>query len=474
MLAASVGTLFAESGTCGATLTWDLTGGVLTISGTGAMTDYSASNHAPWNANRESITSVIIENGVTSIGEWAFYYCRSLTSVTIPNSVTSIGARAFYSCSSLTSLTSPNSVTSIGRYAFLNCSSLTSIDVASENPNYCSVDGVLFNKDKTELIQYPIGNARTEYTIPCSVTSIGERAFGGCSSLTSITIPNSVTSIGDAAFLDCSSLTSVTIPNSVTSIGEVAFQACSGLTSVTIPNSVTSIGYLAFASCSKLTSVTIPNSVTSIGNEAFSDCLSLTSINVAVDNPDYCSVDGVLFNKDKILIQYPIGNARTKYTIPNSVTGIGSSAFYNCSRLTSITIPNCVTGIGVWAFSECSSLTSVTIPNSVTSIESYTFYNCSSLTSITCEATTPPTCGDDVFENVPKTIPVYVPALSVDDYKAADGWKDFGENIQAIHATAVDQISNNQSQMTNKIIKDNQVLILRGEKTYTLTGQEVK
>ena len=181
-----------------------------------------------------------------------------------------------------------------------------------------------------------------------SVTRIGDRAFLGCSSLTSITIPDSVTFISDCAFSDCSSLTSITIPNSVTSIGGYAFENCSSLTSITISNSVTSIGVYAFENCSSLTSIIIPNSVTSIGVAAFSGCSSLTSI-----------------------------------TIPNSVTSIDSSAFYYCSKLTSITIPNSVTRIGDWAFYGCSSLTSITIPDSVTSIGESAFEYCSSLTSIT-------------------------------------------------------------------------------------------
>ena len=179
---------------------------------------------------------------VTTIGEFAFYWCKGLTSVTIPNSVTSIGQGAFQTCSGLTSVTIPNSVTTIGQGAFQGCSSLTSI------------------------------------TIPNSVTSIGQYAFYDCSGLTSVTIPNSVTTIGQGAFRGCSGLTSITIPNSVTTIGQDAFLGCSSLTSITIPNSVTTIGQSAFFFCEGLTSVTIGNGVTTIGKDAFSGCTSVTDV----------------------------------------------------------------------------------------------------------------------------------------------------------------------------------------------------
>ncbi|MBP5364688.1 MAG: leucine-rich repeat domain-containing protein [Bacteroidales bacterium] len=180
------------------------------------------------------LTTVIIGNSVTSIGGHAFRDCSGLTSVTIPNSVTSIGDEAFFGCSGLTSVTIPNSVTSIGERGFLGCSKLTEINVESANTNYSSENGVLFDKNKTTIVCYPAGKTGT-YTIPNSVTSIGEAAFRDCSGLTSVTIPNSVKSIRSAAFYDCSGLTSVTIPNSVTSIGSSAFHGCSGLTSITIP-----------------------------------------------------------------------------------------------------------------------------------------------------------------------------------------------------------------------------------------------
>lgn len=230
-----------SSGKCGTNLTWKYVEATktLTISGTGEMYNYTYSSYSnklptiPWKSFTGSIQKVIIESGVTDIGESAFYGCSSLTSVTIPSSVISIGHYAFRSCHGLTSVTIPNSIISIGSYAFAYCSGLTSV------------------------------------TIPNSLTRIGSFAFSFCSGLTSVTIPNRVTKIGNDAFHGCSGLTSVTIPNSVTSIDSEAFRGCSGLTSLTIPNSVTSIGSYAFYECSGLTSVTIPNSVTSVGQFAF-------------------------------------------------------------------------------------------------------------------------------------------------------------------------------------------------------------
>ena len=202
----------------------------------------------------ESLTSVTIPDSVTSIDMSAFWGCSSLTSVTIPDSVTSIGKQAFLDCTSLTSVTIPDSVTSIGDGAFASCTSLTGIWVAEGNSHYSSdASGVLFSKDKTTLVQCP--GAFAAYAIPDSVTSIGEKAFYYCESLTSVTIPDSVTSISSCTFASCTSLTSVTIPNSVTSIGDDAFYYCTSLTSVTIPDSVTSIGESAFYNCTSLTDV---------------------------------------------------------------------------------------------------------------------------------------------------------------------------------------------------------------------------
>ena len=427
------------------------------------------------------LTSVTIGNSVISIGGYAFDNCTGLTSVTIPNSVTTIGYGAFNNCTGLTSVTIPNSVTTIGYGAFYGCSGLTS---------------VAFNAEKcTKMEDYVFSGCTslTSLTIGDKVTTIPNFAFACFSGLTSVTvdknngtydsrnncnaiietstnnlifgcknttIPNSVTSIGDRAFYGCSELTSVTIPNSVTTIGHFAFYNCSGLTSVTIPNSVTSIGGIAFSGCSGLTSVTIPNSVTSIGSYAFHGCSGLTSVTVDKNNGTYDSR-----NNCNAIIETSTNNlifGCKNTTIPNSVTSIGDQAFYGCSELTSVTIPNSVTFIGNFAFSGCSGLTSVTIPNSVTTIGSYAFHGCSGLTSVTipnsvtfigkyafqsCSGLTkmvslavePPTCGEGVFEKVDKTTcQLLVPEESINKYKTADQWKEF---LNILGYDGVDDVS---------------------------------
>jgi hypothetical protein len=304
----------------------------------------------------------------------------SLTSVTIPDSVTSIGDNAFGGCTSLTSMTIPDSVTSIGTNAFENCTSLTNVTIGS------------------------------------GVTSISDSAFDGCSALTSVTIPNSVTSIGDNAFSYCWNLTSVTIPNSVTNIGDAAFFGC-GLTNVTIGSGVTSIGDEAFNECGNLTSITIPNSVSSIGTGTFDNCDRLRAITVNVLNPTYSSVDGVLFNKSQtILVTYPAGIAGA-YTIPNSVTSIGDSAFFTC-LLSSVTIPNNVTSIGDYAFQGCTSLTSVTIGSGVTSIGDEAFWDCTTLTNVYFRGNAP-SVGWNAFSHYPP-YSYYLPGTT--------GWAAFATN----------------------------------------------
>ena len=288
-----------------------------------------------------------IRKEVKVIGNWAFWGCKSLTNINIPNSVTTIGDSAFWYCESLTSITISSSVVTIIGNPFHDWHG----NLLYESKAFIYEDYVLFNKNKTTLIAYRA--KKTNYTIPNSVTTIGDWAFAGCDSLTSINIPNSVTTIGKFAFSHCDSLTSINIPNSVTTIGDWAFAGCDSLTSINIPNSVTTIGKFAFSGCDSLTSITIPSSViTIIGNPFHFWHGHLYNESEAFIYEDY-----VLFNKNKTtLIAYRA--KKTNYTIPNSVTTIGDWAFAGCDSLTSINIPNSVTTIGNWAFRGCENLPS--------------------------------------------------------------------------------------------------------------------
>ena len=329
-----------------------------------------------------------IRKGVKVIGDRTFFLCRFLTNINIPNSVTTIGDLTFVFCDSLTSINIPNSVTTIGNWGFGACKSLTSITIPNSvvtiigNPFYgwhgilnneskafIYEDHVLFNKNKTTLIAYIA--KETNYTIPNSVTTIGEGAFSYCKSLISINIPNSVTTIGEEAFGGCEFLVNINIPNSVTTIGRGAFGRCDSLTSINIPNSVTTIGNWGFGACKSLTSITIPNSVvTIIGNPFYGWHGILNN-----ESKAFIYEDHVLFNKNKTtLIAYRA--KETNYTIPNSVTTIGEEAFGGCKSLVNINIPNSVTTIGRGAFKYCNSLTNINIPNSVTAIEDGAFCRC--------------------------------------------------------------------------------------------------
>ena len=397
-----------------AEITWNLAeNGTLTISGTGNMDNYSYDIGAPWDSQRSEIRKVIIEDGVTSIGDNAFRECSHITSITIANSVRSIGRNAFFRCVGLTSIKIPNSVTSIEDCAFLSCSGLTSIILPYSVTNigdiafsYCSA---------LSSIKVENGNVRYDSRNNCNaiIDKENNTLILGCKNTF---IPDGVTSIGHDAFLKCQNLTSITMPNSITSIEYNAFKGCSNLSSINIPNSVTSIGNSAFGDCKNLKSVTIPNSVTNIGKGAFFDCSALTSV-----------------------------------TIPNSVIEIQSTTFSGCTNLTSVTIPNSITRIGYGAFKKCSALCSITIPNSVLSLGGAVFDGCSSLTAITCEASTPPYCDySDLhcFNGIYKYVPLYVPANSIDTYKTADSWKDF---------TIIQAIQDNQSIADAVIAKINAI-----------------
>ena len=474
------------------------------------------------------LTSVTIGNSVTSIGEQAFRGCTGLTSVTIPNSVTSIGSSAFRGCTGLTSVTIPNSVTSIGNYAFSNCSSLTSIIVENGNTVYDSrndCNAIIETATNTLIVGCP------NTIIPNSVTSIGEYAFYQCSGLTSVTIPNSVTSIGYRAFYGCSGLTSVTIPNSVTSIGQSDFSGCSGLTSMeapagffdlpegiwssytkilnhvtvnggeltenallfinrsyktlqtldvsgvtntefadevfkgyynlqqlVLPEGLQKVSYMMVAGCKNLQSIDIPASVEEIEQSAFEDCRSIKTIT---------------------FVGAPAG-APGRFNAPaasaSQLCRIGNWAFYNAHELQNLEIPEGVTEIGDGAFYGCTYLEEMVLPSSVQEIGDNTFALCSKLKKITVNSLTPPTIQAKTFYDVKRQIPVYVPNESVDAYKNDAYWREFDIQGRSNTPTGLDEISSSLQggDRGRLILRNGHIFILRGEKTYTLQGQEIE
>ena len=487
LLAIVAGTTAAwadDSGQCGDNLYWSYVESThtLTISGSGAMNNYATYTSKPWHAWRKDITSVVLPEGLTGIGDCAFYGCTALTSITIHDGVTTIGKNAFNNCSNLSSITIPTSVTSIGVAAFATCKVLTSIE------------------------------------IPSGVTAIADNTFNSCLNLNSIDIPSSVTSIGVAVFMNCQALESITIPANVTEIGSMAFKDCSNLadiyvgwtstppipgddaltgiasgatfhvpygtstnytsapwnsftivemnpsgqcgddltweydpstttltitgsgamtdynnsddvpwadftvdiTSVVLPEGLTTIGKDAFVFCTSLTSITIPAGVTSIGEEAFYDCSNMASVTFA-EGSQLTSIGDYAFDECASL---------TSITIPAGVTSIGNGVFNKCTGLTSITIPAGVTSIGYGVFGECYGLTTITIPNSVTSIGDEAFYYCTSLTDVYVNWTNPNSVdlGAAAFfyygvelEN----INLHVPHGTKATYQATNVWKDF-------------------------------------------------
>ena len=278
-----------------------------------------------------------VKEGTRIICNKAFFCCSSLSNIVIPDSVTHIGNGAFSGCFLLEYIFIPKSVIYLNGNPFTDWKGI----LECLSPNFIYEDDVLFNKDKSEIVSFR--NQKIEsYTIPDSVTSIGDYAFSRCSSQSNIVISNSVTDIGKCAFYLCRSLSNIVVPNSVISIGDCAFSCCSSLSNIVIPDSVTHIGNGAFSCCSSLSNIVIPDSVIDIGNDAFSDCSSLSNI-----------------------------------VIPDSVTDIGNDAFSHCSSLSNIVVPNSVISIGNRAFWDCGSLSNIVIPDSVTDIGNGAFYGCS-------------------------------------------------------------------------------------------------
>ncbi|MBO4880917.1 MAG: leucine-rich repeat protein [Firmicutes bacterium] len=413
-----------DSGSCGDNLTWTLDrNGTLTISGSGAMWDYQRAG-GPWRTGdnpQPDVTALILPNGLTSIGTFAFRDCV-FTSVTLPESVESIGELAFWDCEKLVSINLPKNLRRIGDDAFSGCQSLQSIHIPAASLGsgifaHCyALSNVTIADGATAIppSMFAYCSSLTSLVIPSGVTSIGAGAFDYCTSLTSLVIPDSVTTI-ENAFAKCSGLANkdgliimngrlfsfcenkdaspkdpetlvdIIIPEGVKTIEKGAFQWCGSVRSIRIPEGVTMIGNGAFYCCGALESITIPDSVKQLGpgdddlSDMFYMCESLKSIKVGSGNSGYKDIDGVLFNKAGTeLLVCPAGRTG-EYIIPGGVTKIAPNAFFD-SKVTSIVIPEGVTVLD--GISWCYSLKSITIPRSVTKIEEFGIYNCEYLDDI--------------------------------------------------------------------------------------------
>jgi hypothetical protein len=371
------------------------------------------------------LTSVTIPVSVTNIGEEAFTFCTNLTSVTIPVNVASIGDFAF-AYTGLSSVTIPDSVTNIGVSAFSDCPNLTSIRVDAGNPDYSSVNRVLFDKSQSALIEYP-GGLDGDYTIPASVTTIGDDAFEDCSRLASVTIPALVTNIGQYAFDGCTSLASVTIPNGVTNIGSDAFAGCLMLAEVYFEGNAPSADCSVFQG-DHIVVYYLPGATgwgSTFACSPAADEYSYTTNAGAIAINRYSGPGGAVtiptfingLPVNSIGTNSFAGANLTSVTIPSRVTSIGGAAFYECYTLTNVEIPASVIAVGVEAFAFCTNLTAVMIPGSVTSMGESAFADCASLTSITI----PGSVANIGFES-------FYQCYSLTNATIGDGVTNIGEN----------------------------------------------
>ena len=395
--------------------------------------------------------------------------------------VTAVEDGTFVESPKLTSVSIPATVTDLGETPFYACGKLNTITVAMENPAYTVVDGLLYDKAVTTLLACPgmkagaidlpstvttIAKAAfhgcasiTSVDIPQTVKDVGVRAFYGCKKLTGIVLPEGVTCIGDSMFYSCSSMTNVTLPQTATSIGvnafyhcnllksitlpdavevigERAFNLCYGMTTVTTPANLKRIDYRAFDNCTKLKAFTLPASLTLLDSLAFCGCSEMRRIDVAEGNTVYCSVDGVVFDKDMTtLLCCPAGKLGD-YIMPASVTTIGDYGFYYCRSLLSIMLPLSLKTIGNHAFRFCSSLKTIALPPNLVDIQHDAFSQCLALKSFLCYAPNVPHILSSTFNANNYKVPLYVPENGLNDYQNADYWKKF--NIMPISSEAVD------------------------------------
>ena len=421
------------TGNCGDNINWKFNvNGTLIIAGTGIV------NNFPWNYYCSNIKEIIIEDGITELGESAFNGLNCLEKITIPDSVEKIGYYAFANCFKLKTIEIPADVVEISEGIFKNCYELEKIVFPNSIKfigyeafyNCFNLNNVKIPNSVTDIYSFAFAfcTSLTEIELPNSLVNIYGWAFNGCTGLIELTIPEGVELIGGSAFWNCSNLTSIFIPESVKEIQSAAFKDCYSLDSVTIPEGVTTISNELFKNCTNLISVIIPNSINNIQASAFEGCENL--VYNEYDNAYYLGNENnpylfLLKAKNEYIIACDI-NSNTKHmgsnvfkgctklttiSIPNNITSISAYTFYGCDSLTSIKIPDSVTSIGNFAFYDCESLTSITIPNGVTSIGDYAFAGCDSLTSIKipdsvtrianrafyeCESLTSITIGDSV------------------------------------------------------------------------------
>lgn len=397
-----------QSGTCGDNTTWSISAeGVLTISGTGAIGDYTE-NDAPWQSLRADITAIVIEKGITRIGNYAFHDCRVATSAVLPEGLVEIGENAFRSCGALEEIDLPPELTTIGIGAFYYTSALTSITIPGSVETFLDVfydsglETVTIENGVDEVDSYAFCNCYhlKSVTLPDSIQSIGNYAFSGCQQLEELDLPDGITSFGEYAFantaisefefpegasinagvLQNTSITSIVIPQGVATIGQNAFYGCENLATVTFPSTLTRIEGGAF-SYTALTSLNLPDGVTHIGHSAFRECNALEtvtmtdSVTTMDDNAfDDCDILRSVTLSDQIetigLQTFSQCKKLETIHLPASLKTIGNDAFQYCESLRSLTLPDGTESIGSLAFRGCSVLEAVVIPASVTSIDS--------------------------------------------------------------------------------------------------------